>query len=397
MPDGYEKKRLVVCLDGTWNDQDSESTITNVVKIMRCVKAHDAKGNPQVTFYDAGVGTGNKLDRLMGGAFGKGLEDNVLDGYRFLANNYEPDDEIFIFGFSRGAYTARTLAGLVCKFGLMTKTNLYRVGEAWRCFKAQQDLPADLMAAQHDVRVECLGVWDTVGALGIPETVLDKVGLTSKQKKKYRFLDITLSSKVRCAFHAIAIDEKRAPFRPTLWQKKIGEELTPGRVVEQVWFPGVHSDLGGGYAEHGLSDNALRWMLRRTGEETGLELDPSHVALNMDETQPTAAMHDSLTALYLMSKMIKYDRPIMGVPFERGFFGRMRFGTPGEDEKYSDLKGGNEYHPQALHQTAADRLGQSVEVVTKLGSDGRAARTVIETYAPVNLPKDKISGIKIVP
>lgn len=118
-----------------------------------------------------------------------------------------------------------------------------------------------------------LGVWDTVGALGIPQTVLDKVGLTSKQKKKYRFLDITLSSKVHCPFHAIAIDEKQAPFRPPLWQKKFGEELSPDRVVEQVWFPGVHSDLDGGYAEHGLSDNALRWLLRRTGEETGLELD----------------------------------------------------------------------------------------------------------------------------
>jgi uncharacterized protein (DUF2235 family) len=244
-----------VCLDGTWNRPDDKLNATNVVKIMRAIRHSDDDGIQQIAFYDKGVGTGGPIDKITGGAFGRGLDENVRDGYRFLANNYEPDDEIYIFGFSRGPYTARSLAGFIGACGLLNKHEMGRLMEAWEIYltpKAKRDgvrMGALHAEADTGVRIRCIGVWDTVGALGVPVERLKFMN-----RGKFQFHDTNLGAGVDCALHAIGIDEKRGPFAPTLWQT---DTPNPGQIIEQVWFAGVHSNIGGSCDDKGLSDLTL--------------------------------------------------------------------------------------------------------------------------------------------
>jgi len=292
-------KRIVICLDGTWNKPSDNIRSTNVVKIMRAIRHVAEDGTEQTAFYDKGVGTGGPFDRLRGGAFGRGLGDNVQDGYQFLANNYEPDDEIYIFGFSRGAFTARSLAGFIGTCGLLDRTTMGDMGKAWALYRTPRaDRDAKECARIRDlarcpVAIRCIGVWDTVGALGIPIERLKWIN-----RKRYQFHDTTLGQNVACAFHAISIDEKRGPFAPTLWQST---EPNEGQVVEQVWFPGVHSNVGGGYPDTGLSDLALDWMIKRVRAHTPLEFDDDFIGTWV-RGDPLGTLNESRSALYAVSR-----------------------------------------------------------------------------------------------
>lgn len=303
-------KKLILCCDGTWNtaDQktDGELCPTNVTKLGLRIAQHDAQGVPQVVYYHQGVGTGNWLDRVSGGAFGHGLEDNVYAVYRFLISNYEPGDQIFLFGFSRGAYTARSLGGMIRKCGIIRREFARRYFDAVALYRSAVH-PDDAeacsfrrdcsVAGDGTIPIKCIGVWDTVGALGIP-----LAGLRALTRKNYQFFDTELSGLVEYAFHALAIDEHREPFQPTLWDAV----PKPGQTVEQVWFCGAHSDVGGGYPETQLSDIALEWMLDRVGSARiggpGLALDPivsQYQPLAPDAT--TSALHDSRTGVFRLS------------------------------------------------------------------------------------------------
>ena len=304
-------KRIIICCDGTWNraDQEKEDVPcpTNVLKIAYRIAKRDG-ATLQITYYDQGVGTGNVVDRYSGGAFGEGLEDNILDGYRFLVANYEEGDQIFLFGFSRGAYTARSLAGMMRKCGILRRDavrsyraaiNLYHESDV-----GPQDPPAVKFRKEHSVvgeqsiEIQCIGVWDTVGSLGIPLR-----GLRGLTRGKYQFHDTALSGSVKYAFHALAIDEHRAPFEPTLWDFI----PKPPQKVEQVWFCGAHSDVGGGYPETGLSDYALQWMMDRvTG--AGLVFDNTVVQALPLKASSDQEVHNSKTGLYRVTPGI--DRPI---------------------------------------------------------------------------------------
>ena len=271
-------RRLVVCFDGTWNTPAKDATSTNVVKLVRAIRNRDDDGISQITFYDKGVGTNDPLDAVLGGALGWGLTENVIDGYRFLANNHEPGDEIYIFGFSRGAYTARSLAGLVGFMGLMAPIDL------GGCLQSAVETRhrTDLESAQklkmirerqsteaRSATIKCVGVWDTVGSLGIP----GDIGRNLLRGKYYQFHEVGLSPKVDVALHAIAVDEKRGPFAPTTWVSKDGAPARKDQAVEQVWFAGAHANVGGSYPDSRLSDIALKWMVQRVGKHTKLALD----------------------------------------------------------------------------------------------------------------------------
>ena len=275
-------KRLVVCADGTWNRPEREGddgggSSTNVLKMLRALNSITQDGVAQVRFYIKGVGTRNWYDRLTGGAFGIGLSENVLDCYRFLANNYCPGDEIYIFGFSRGAFTARSLAGLIGAIGFIHPSNLGKLPEGWRYYRMPPEERTSPAAQERlsltgerieDVPIKCIGVWDTVGSLGIPVAVMKNLFAS-----QYRFHDVTLGRQVENAFHAIALDERRGAFAPTLWETAARD----GQVVEQVWFPGVHANVGGGYSDQGLSDVALAWMIERVRQHTGLAFDDAYI------------------------------------------------------------------------------------------------------------------------
>jgi uncharacterized protein (DUF2235 family) len=311
------KKRLILCCDGTWNSADQESNgrpcPTNVIKIAYRLCKHGADGTPQIVYYDQGVGTGNWLDRIEGGATGLGLEQNIHDAYIFLLANYDPGDDIYIFGFSRGAYTARSIGGMIRKCGILKRQAVRRYHEAELLYHNADVHPDDEPAVTfrkeasllggEDVPVKMVGVWDTVGALGIPLR-----GLRAHNKKEFQFYDTSLSRTVEYAFHALAVDERRAPFEPTLWKY---EPKPSQKAVEQVWFPGVHSDVGGGYDhkqdEPLLSDYALEWMID-CAKRAGLEFDADVMATYPTNPSPKARLHDSRTAVYHLQPA--YVRPI---------------------------------------------------------------------------------------
>jgi len=234
-------KRIVICADGTWNERDQvdEKTgrrhPTNVTKVARAVLPQAANGTPQVVYYHEGVGTGGGLDKFTGGAFGEGIEANIRVLYRFIVYNYAEGDELYLFGFSRGAFTVRTLAGFMNKVGLIEKDDDYYVPEIYACYESDKGRGSpEWTKAFHNVHgtracppIRFVGVWDTVGALGAP-------GLLGQflNKGKYRYHDIGLNSPIQNAFHAVAIDERRKPFTPDLWTRPAG---WAGQ-LEQAWF-----------------------------------------------------------------------------------------------------------------------------------------------------------------
>jgi uncharacterized protein (DUF2235 family) len=284
-------KRLVICCDGTWNKPDQTEgglpSMTNVTKVALAVAPWDNSAQPPVeqrVYYDTGVGTG-RFDRFLGGAFGAGLSKNVQQAYSFLVQNYDPGDantpgdELYFFGFSRGAYTARSTVGLIRNSGLLRREYAHKLDDAYKLYRRRDDashpraIEAELFrkSFSHSPKIHFIGVWDTVGALGIPF----ETPLISKFNENWRFHDTELSSWVLHAYHALAIDERRKPFRPAVW-KQDPENKKKGQVCEQVWFAGVHSNVGGGYADTGLSDIALLWMINRA-TACGLKFDLSQL------------------------------------------------------------------------------------------------------------------------
>ncbi|HXO02554.1 MAG TPA: DUF2235 domain-containing protein [Stellaceae bacterium] len=280
-------RRLVVCCDGTWNSADGGGAASNVVRMMRSVKPVAASGAAQIVYYHPGVGTGNGLDRLIGGATGVGLARNVRDAYAFIVNNYVPGDEIFLFGFSRGAYTARSISGLIDTIGLLRERDMGRFLDAWAFYRLPEDRKPAHRAEfdrlfpkrRTNVPIRCIGVWDTVGSLGIPPSRL--FGRLPVCRSNYRFLSVKLSPAVEHAFHALAIDEKRMAFAPAVWTRS--PAAPPTQIIRQVWFAGVHADVGGGYPQHGAADLSFLWMAAQVWDL--LDLDPANIADELDTSQ----------------------------------------------------------------------------------------------------------------
>lgn len=287
-PPGY--RRLVVCCDGTWNSPITQRE-TNVVHLLRAIAPVCPKTNvTQISYYHSGVGTGNVFDRFLGGMAGIGLSGSVKSCYGFLVDNYQPGDEILLFGFSRGAYVVRSVAGLIGTVGLLEKEEMFAFKEVWDYYtlsvqaRAPYDLDAIAPKRHRPIPISCVGVWDTVGALGIPGTKLCS--------GSYTFHQTSLGSQVRHAFQALAMDERRGNFQPAVWVKS-----DAGQVLEQVWFPGVHSDVGGGYPAHALADATLLWMLDRLRDHSLLSFDDNAVAGGVNraaaELYPKGELHDS--------------------------------------------------------------------------------------------------------
>ncbi|WP_191603278.1 DUF2235 domain-containing protein [Marinomonas algicola] len=257
-------KRIVICADGTWNKPEvdpAKDFPTNVLKFARSIQPVTDNGIQQQVFYDWGVGS--YYHSTVGGVAGLGVHKNIMDGYRYIIQNYSEGDEIYLFGFSRGAYTVRSLCGLINNCGLLKRSNANRVQEAFNLYKksGKANKPDGKnaidfrVAHSHESRtIHFVGVWDTVGAMGIPMSFL---GLFRDQDE---FYDSKLGRNVNVARHALAIDELRSDFEPTIWESR------PGIDIKQTWFSGVHCDVGGSYKPdaNGLqaSIEPLRWMAK---------------------------------------------------------------------------------------------------------------------------------------
>jgi uncharacterized protein (DUF2235 family) len=272
-------KRIVICFDGTWNKPAAESlpadqqVETNVRRFYESLKDRALDGTVQIKWYDQGVGT-QWYDRFIGGTIGAGLELNIVQGYEFLAKEYEPGDEVYVLGFSRGAYTARSFVGMVRNCGLILPKHLaLRVAMAYGIYRTRGDA-VDSFTAKifrssfcQETKIKFVGVWDTVGALGIPLDILKDVGM-----KFYEFHDTGLSNIVENAYHAMAVDEHRLDYDVCLWDPP----AAPEQKMEQRWFMGAHCDVGGGYPDRRLADLPLRWMQDKA-VALGLALQPVQV------------------------------------------------------------------------------------------------------------------------
>jgi uncharacterized protein (DUF2235 family) len=303
-------KNIVICCDGTSNEFDGDRT--NVVKLYQMLE-HDPK--VQVTYYHPGLGTMEAAGaltafsrwwtKLAGFAFGYGLKNDIRDAYVFLMNHYEKGDKVFLFGFSRGAYTVRAVASLLHMVGLIRPGNEPLVPYAIRMMKKAgkskdgKDIARAMMVAQQfkltfssvACRPYFVGVWDTVCSVGWVENPL-------------RLPFTTHNPSIEVGRHAVAIDERRSFFRENLWRPKDKNPTGPKDLL-QVWFPGSHGDIGGGYPERdsGLSKVTLEWMLREAQAE-GLVTAPEREARVMGRAggnyvrpDATAPIHDSLQAL----------------------------------------------------------------------------------------------------
>ena len=302
-------KNIAFFSDGTWNgpgqddNNDGVPDPTNVFHLFDHLAGADTPetkllqdeqeqvalaedGSPaQVSKYLHGVGDSrNAIRKILGGTFGAGVINRIVRGYTFISRSYEPGDAIYLAGFSRGAYTARALGGMICSVGLLDAQRFdglqdheeaYRLGiAAWTRYreaagkrgsfleyvKYRSDAQLAYGDLLPDVTIRAVGVWDTVGALGIPDYTAGE-----GRADVFQFADTKLNPKVEYGFHAVSMDERRGDFVPTLWDARAG--------VSEVWFAGAHADVGGGYAERHLSDIALLWMAEKL-QEAGLLIRP---------------------------------------------------------------------------------------------------------------------------
>jgi uncharacterized protein (DUF2235 family)/acyl carrier protein len=291
-------KNIIICCDGTGNEYGRNNT--NVVSAFQAL----TRDEDQIAFYDPGVGTfdalgktfGKKVGKLLGAGFGYGLRENMQDAYSYLMDRFHPGDRIYLFGFSRGAFTVRSLAGLLHKCGLLQKGSKNLIPYALNIYNERgNDTIAEGFKDTycHECKPYLIGVWDTVGSLG---HILAK-----------KFFNAELNPDVRFGYHAVSIDEKRKKFPVSLWDET---QIHPNQTIEQVWFAGVHSDVGGWYDERGLSDTSLRWMLMkaeaaglrlREGWETTVKLHPNAA----DE----AAQHESRRGMWKLWRKVQREIP----------------------------------------------------------------------------------------
>lgn len=410
-------KRLIFCFDGSWNSLDADCP-TNVVLVAEMTKPIASDGAPQIVYYDEGVGTA-KDERFRGGAFGKGMMDNIREAYRFLLFNYEPGDHIFAFGFSRGAFTARSFVGFIRHAGILDVDSAKEINRAIELYKAVfkgdgDDAPSALefrsryssqvCVSEWDrdwrtqncegfdpntptLEIKYVGVWDTVAALGCPKLIPGATWIN----RRFGFHDAKLTSKVQSARHAVAIDERRVMFEPVLWNNVADLNNSMGASMydvkapyQQKWFPGVHGSVGGGGPERGLSDAALTWVLHGA-KATGLELR-NHPKSRIFSIAPNAtaplhngplAWHDRRLIGSIKHFLLCSDRVGPDDIVEVSASARRRWAA-----SKSELPEGESYRPKTLQKlakplsesTSTDLLGSLQHVVQKNDTLGKLAK-----------------------
>ncbi|HEX6773069.1 MAG TPA: DUF2235 domain-containing protein [Acidobacteriaceae bacterium] len=288
-------KKLILCADGTWSTPHGHEVAANDTNVRKffCALISD---NLQQPLYDSGVnGAGTPIDRLAGDAIGEALFQKIQECYRRLTDAWSPGATIYVFGSSRGAYIARSLGGMIARFGLPTK-NLDD-DAARRVFAAYREPDPERQAAmkyaleqQYDIQgagVRMIGVWETVGSHGIP-AIFEQL-----DERRYGLLDTALHPSVQNACQAVSIDDRRRRLEPTLWTNPDGTDRVNDAQMEQVWFAGTHGDVGGGYSDRDLSDISLAWMMRKA-IQCGLAFAPAALRqyLPVDRRKVIGAAHD---------------------------------------------------------------------------------------------------------
>jgi T6SS, Phospholipase effector Tle1-like, catalytic domain len=356
---GGDMKRLIVCCDGTWNNPEQEingiAAPTNVVKIYNAIADYDTSDVKQLKYYHPGVGGENSglIDSVLGGTIGLGISRHICSAYHWLGNNYEEGDEIYLFGFSRGAFTARSLGGFLSR-GLLDLRDVpsdiswARVGKAYD-EGYREDLAINKWAEtdwtffnQRDkTPIHFIGVWDTVGSLGVPDDL--EIFNLFDNKKKWKFHNTAIGENIKHARHAMAMDEVRSCFSVTRWSNAAQHSDTI-----ELWFPGVHSDIGGGYVECDLSNGALKWMMKES-ETVGLVFREGVKQTIKDN--PLGVMHKSYKGVFAKLRSRPRNIPAMSPENNKLFHESAR-----KRQQISPI----EYPP--YHPTRILAIGESVTV-----------------------------------
>lgn len=382
--------RIAIFCDGTWNSPTMEQP-THVDRLFK----HTRRTNAQHTHYFEGVGTGGKeagffgkaLMKIGGGAFGWGLNENIKQAYAKLCEQYEAGDQIYIFGFSRGAYTARSLAGMIRKCGIVSDPTPAALDEAFRLYRkpgpenhpdalhvlharrklsprfATSDADMDWRAVtpwrsdqgkMHQVNIAYLGIWDTVGALGIPAPLLGPVA--NIWNSKYRFHDTLLSSMVKAARHAVALDERRVFYRPALWDNLEASrddeglnkgDRSPTRPYQQVWFIGTHAIVGGSAPKaRALTGQSLQWIAEGA-KDAGLDIDMADLLDRVPDAMANSHTLNQPPWLYTVAGNLLKWRKGPGHPVDLHASADQR------------IKGRRDYRPRSLKNLMPDLFGET--------------------------------------
>lgn len=404
-------RKVVVCCDGTWNTPRNETNVFRTYRFLRerlgnpaettrrtgvtTCQGHAGDGTEVLLYYDQGIGT-DWFSRIVGGAAGVGLSENVREAYQFLGQSFAPGTEVYVFGFSRGAYTARSLCGFIKAAGLLdhpSATDVWRAfTDCYACAPRGRALQAGWNAdrvrrwvvekvgdavgrlggpdvarlPRHaGVKIRFIGVYDTVGALGVPlagANVNDPI---------VGFHDTTLGDTVENAVQALAVDETRGPYVPTLWTQPANAAALAGQSVLQVWFPGVHSDIGGGYCDKGIGNITWDFMTRQAADR-GLVIDPGQRTPPLT-LEALPAQHDSFDKTWRdLSDKLKF------VPEGVRFIGPTTRGPHGETLQVAITV--------CLHPSLVGRLGKRCVTIV---NEGRNERREAD-YLPVNVKADTL-------
>lgn len=271
-------KNIVIFSDGT-GQEGGKGANTNIYKLFNMVEDRTLR---QISFYDRGLGTGWR--KLSGNVGGAGISENILECYTFLFEHYEAGDQIYLFGFSRGAATVRSLSSFIHYFGIMPKSRPELIEQAYKIYECEDEVvrkskAEQFLSAHHTMwtKIKFLGCYDTVAALGLPVKPLS-VLINKIPGLKHKFHNFKLCETVENAYQALAIDDERETFHPILWDA----DVLPYQTIKQVWFCGMHTDVGGGYDEQAVSDIPLVWM-KDMAVNHGLLIYPSNaVSINGD-------------------------------------------------------------------------------------------------------------------
>ncbi|KAJ7786267.1 hypothetical protein B0H16DRAFT_25079 [Mycena metata] len=335
LPVNRVKKRIIVCCDGTWQDgvsTENRQSYTNILRLARTINHEDSRSHPpipQIVFYQSGIGSEKSFySEYIVGTTGSTLADKVEEAYGFIAHNYFPGDEIFLFGFSRGAYTARMTALFIGKIGVLDRADMDHFAGIFMAYQRLgkskdeadiQRLNAELApwthhdspgkrradSDDHTFSIKFVGVFETVGSLGLPEELTHR---SPHVRNLFGFNDTLLGEHIQRAYQALALNEPRADFNCCKFEQSPGG-LRKGQVLRQCWFTGCHADVGGGYKAHDLADLTLFWMASNL--EDHLSLDYTYLESLPKPNFPWGAQppHDPATGIYALAHKIQRTLP----------------------------------------------------------------------------------------
>ncbi|KAF8576583.1 hypothetical protein K439DRAFT_1640432 [Ramaria rubella] len=327
-------KRIIVCCDGTWQDgivQKHRWEYSNILKLSRMINHQDDRQSPpihQIVFYQAGIGSERNIySEYIEGATGGSLAEKVQEAYGFIAHNYQLGDEIFLFGFSRGAYTARMTAAFIGEIGVLDRVDMDHFADIFIAYQKRGDTsdqeelercnktlePWTSPQAKGRVRadadgdtftIKCVGVFDTVGSLGMPK----ELSFSHEMKELFGFHDKVLGAHIQHAFHAMGMHETRADFDVAKYEQT-EKGRKKGQVLRQVWFSGCHSDVGGGYQSHDLADVSLAWMASNIESMLSLNLDYLRSIPRPISPWGAQIPHNPKTGMFELSNAVQRSLP----------------------------------------------------------------------------------------